>query len=89
MALNPLEEALVLWRSESAHKVAASKRPGFIAAMTIILHWPDLTQGQNLVSGYSLLWVRLNLLASSAPSLPRMWSPLTIGWSMQGRLWTT
>ena len=55
MALNPLEEALVLWRSESAHKVAASKRPGFIAAMTIILHWPDLTQGQNLVSGYPIV----------------------------------
>ena len=55
VALNPLEEALVLWRSESAHKVAASKRLGFIAAMTIILHWPDLTQGQNLVSGYPIV----------------------------------
>ena len=55
LALHPLEEALALWRSESARKVAAAKRPGFIAAMTILLRWPDLMQGQNLVSGYPIV----------------------------------
>ena len=33
-ALQPLEEALQPWRVESAHRVASSKRPGFVATMT-------------------------------------------------------
>eukprot|EP00435_Cladocopium_sp_Y103_P008552 s4807_g2.t1 len=54
-AVRPLEEALIPWRVESAHRVASSKRPGFIAAMTLLLRWPDLLQGQCLVTGYPIV----------------------------------
>ena len=55
LALSPVEDALAQWRSESARRVAATKRPAFIAAMTILLRWPDLTQGQCLVTGYPIV----------------------------------
>ena len=55
LALSPVEDALAQWRSESARRVAATKRPAFIAALTILLRWPDLTQGQCLVTGYPIV----------------------------------
>ena len=54
-AMRPLERALDRHRCPSSRRVAASKRPGFIAAMSIILHWPDLQQPLDLVSGYSIV----------------------------------
>lgn len=54
-AVQPLEDALQLWRSESAHRVASSKRPGFIAAMTVLLRWPDRLQAQCMVLGYPIV----------------------------------
>lgn len=54
-AVRPLEEALTVWRVESSRRVAADKRPGFLAAMTILLRWPDVYQAQNLVRGYPIV----------------------------------
>eukprot|EP00435_Cladocopium_sp_Y103_P000858 s5581_g1.t1 len=54
-AVRPLEDALFTWRVESAHRVASSKRPGFVAIMTILLRWPDLLQAQCLVRGYPIV----------------------------------
>jgi len=54
-ALQPLEAALDSWRVESAHRVASSKRPGFVAALTVLLHWPDIFQAQCLVRGYPIV----------------------------------
>eukprot|EP00435_Cladocopium_sp_Y103_P010075 s1670_g2.t1 len=50
-----LEEALAAWRVESAHHVASSKRPGFVATLTVLLQWPDLFQAQCLVRGYPIV----------------------------------
>eukprot|EP00435_Cladocopium_sp_Y103_P066391 s583_g28.t1 len=36
-AVQPLEEELALWRVESAHRVASSKRPGFVAMLGLWL----------------------------------------------------
>eukprot|EP00435_Cladocopium_sp_Y103_P050860 s71_g15.t1 len=55
VALAPLEDALQSWRVESAHRVASSKRPGFVSALTLLLRWPDLRQGHCLVRGYPIV----------------------------------
>ena len=54
-ALRPLEQALDLHRCTTSRRVAAAKRPGFIAAMSILLRWPDLQQPMDLVSGYHIV----------------------------------
>lgn len=54
-AVQPLEEALAHWRSESAHRVASSKRPRFIGVMTVLLRWPDLLQAQCMILGYPIV----------------------------------
>ena len=54
-AVQPLEDALDSWRVESAHRVASTKRPGFVAVMTIMLRWPDRLQAQCLVRGYPIV----------------------------------
>ena len=50
-ALTPLEICLHRFRSTSALKVAAGKRPAFIAAMSSLLRWPDRQQAINLTAG--------------------------------------
>ena len=54
-AVQPLEDALDAWRVESAHRVASSKRPGFVAVLTLLLRWPDRLQAQCLVRGYPIV----------------------------------
>ena len=54
-AAQPLEEALDECRVESSRRVAASKKPGFLAIMTVLLRWPDVHQPQHLVRGYPIV----------------------------------
>ena len=54
-ALTPLEECLASCRVSSAHAVAAMKRPGFVAFLTALLKWPDVTQPECLVMGYQIV----------------------------------
>eukprot|EP00435_Cladocopium_sp_Y103_P025373 s2946_g6.t1 len=54
-ALRPLEAALDKHRCFASQRVAASKRSGFVAAMSILLRWPDLQQPIDLVAGYSIV----------------------------------
>ena len=50
-ALTPLEEALSVYRVESAH----SKAPAFTACITALLRWPDVAQPQQLLLGYPII----------------------------------
>eukprot|EP00435_Cladocopium_sp_Y103_P071551 s117_g37.t2 len=54
-ALQPLERALAVFRSPSAQKVAAAKKPGFVAVMTVLLRWPDQQQAIHLLQGYPIV----------------------------------
>ena len=54
-AVQPLEDALDAWRVESAHRVASTKCPGFVAVLTLLLRWPDRLQAQCLVRGYPIV----------------------------------
>ena len=55
LALQPLEQALDSHRCFSSKQVARTKRPGFIAAMSVLLRWPDRTQPCNLIRGYRIV----------------------------------
>ena len=55
LALQPLEQALDLHRCFSSKQVARTKRPGFIAAMSVLLRWPDRTQPCDLIRGYRIV----------------------------------
>ena len=54
-AVQPLEEALSPFRCQSARKVAAMKRPAFLAAMVAILRWPDKQLARALVVGFNIV----------------------------------
>ena len=54
-ALAPLEDALACHRVESARRVAAGKRPAFMACITALLRWPDVAQSQQLLLGYPII----------------------------------
>ena len=54
-AVQPLELALDGHRSFASNHVAAAKRPAFLAIMSVLLRWPDLTQAQDLVHGYRIV----------------------------------
>ena len=54
-ALTPLEEALGVFRVESAKRVAQGKRPALMACLTVLLRWPDVSQPQQLLHGYPIV----------------------------------
>ena len=54
-ALQPLEEELGQFRCVSAQQVAATKRPGVMAFLTVVLGWPDLKQPLQLLNGYPIV----------------------------------
>ena len=54
-AVQPLELALDGHRCFASNHVAAAKRPAFLAIMSVLLRWPDLTQAQDLVHGYRIV----------------------------------
>lgn len=54
-ALVPLDDALNRWRSSSSSKVAMAKRPGLLTALAVLIRWPDLDQGQQLLKGYPIV----------------------------------
>ena len=56
-ALAPVETALTRWRVPSSLRVAASKQPAFnfLAAISVLTRWPDLSQGQELVLGHPIV----------------------------------
>ena len=54
-ALSVLEDHLASRRVPSAKAVASSKRPGFVAFLSAILRWPDVTQPECLVLGHSIV----------------------------------
>ncbi len=54
-ALGPLELHLDSWRCRSSKKVAASKRPGFVAALSALLRWPDTHLAAHLVEGFPII----------------------------------
>ena len=54
-ALLPLEQCLASCRVPSAHAVASAKRPGFVAFLTALMKWPDVTQPECLVLGYKIV----------------------------------
>ena len=51
-ALQPLERELTRYRCQSAQQVATTKKPAFVAFLTVILHWPDSAQ---LLQGYPIV----------------------------------
>ena len=51
-AVAPLQAVLGLQRSESAKRVAGSKKAAFIVCMTALLRWPDTTQAAMFVQGF-------------------------------------
>ena len=53
--LRPLEEAAVSAMDPSVAKVAASKRPAFIALLTSVLRWPDRLQPCRFIQGFRLI----------------------------------
>ena len=53
--LRPLEEAAVAAMDPSVAKVAASKRPAFIALLTSVLRWPDRLQPCRFIQGFRLI----------------------------------
>eukprot|EP00435_Cladocopium_sp_Y103_P010988 s1261_g2.t2 len=55
VALQPLDDALSFFRSSSARKVAASKRPAVLAFLTALLRWPDLQQPLQMLQGYPIV----------------------------------
>ena len=54
-AVQPLEKALDSHRCLASKQVASAKRPAFLAVMSVLLRWPDLTQAQDLVQGYRIV----------------------------------
>ena len=54
-AVRPLEQWLDEHRCESSRLVAAGKRPGFCAVMAILLRWPDMVLGQEMVRGFPIV----------------------------------
>lgn len=54
-AVAPLQKALSELLGGSAKKVAPQKNPAFIAAVTALLRWPDLTQAQSFVLGFPIV----------------------------------
>lgn len=54
-AVQPLEAWLDTQRSASSQQVASSKKPGFCAIMAILLHWPDLCLGEEIVQGFPIV----------------------------------
>ncbi|CAE7451206.1 unnamed protein product, partial [Symbiodinium sp. CCMP2456] len=54
-AVAPLQKALSELLGGSAKKVAPQKNPAFIAAVTALLRWPDLTQAQSFVLGFPVV----------------------------------
>jgi len=54
-ALQPLETALATFRCVSASRVAAQKRPGMMAFLTVMLRWPDLKQPVQMIRGYPIV----------------------------------
>jgi len=54
-AVAPLEAALDRHRCPASQRVAAAKRPGFIAVVGALLRWPDRTQPRDLISGYNIV----------------------------------
>ena len=54
-ALEPLDQALWPFRSESSQRVASSKSPAFAACMVSLLRWPDRDIGMSLVRGFSIV----------------------------------
>ena len=81
-AVQPLEDALDSWRVESAHRVASTKRPGFVAVMTILLRWPDRLQAQCLVRGYPIVG-QISQTGIFRPVAPREVEPL-VKWVEHG-----
>ena len=55
IALTPLEFHLDAVRCPSSRKVAAQKRPGFVAFLTALLRWPDTQQSLHMVQGYNIV----------------------------------
>ena len=54
-AVSPLQQALAKRLCTSARKVASCKNPAFIAVVTALLRWPDLTQAQSFVLGFPIV----------------------------------
>ena len=54
-AVGPLELALDKCCCEASNRVAAKKRPAFIACLTAFLRWTDVTQAGSCVLGFNLV----------------------------------
>ena len=54
-ALRPLDVALKPFQCASAARVAATKSPAFVSCLSVLLRWPDLFQGYNLLHGYPIV----------------------------------
>ena len=50
--LNPFLEAV---RCTSAHKVAQSKKPAFVATLACLLRWPNRDLARQLVRGFAIV----------------------------------
>ena len=54
-AVQPLEDTLKPFRCQSARKVAAGKKPAFLATMVALLRWPDKMLARALVLGFEIV----------------------------------
>ena len=54
-AVQPLQTALVPFRCFAAQQVSANKNAALMAALTILLRWPDVLQPQCLILGYPIV----------------------------------
>lgn len=54
-AVQPLEMWLDTHRCSSSIQVASGKKPGFCAIMAILLRWPDLVLGEEIIHGFPIV----------------------------------
>ena len=54
-AVQPLEDTLKPFRCQSARKVAAGKKPAFLATMVALLRWPDKMLARAWVLGFEIV----------------------------------
>ena len=54
-AVQPLQTALAPFRCFAAQQVSASKNAALMAALTVLLRWPDVLQPQCLILGYPIV----------------------------------